>query len=88
MEQKEQEIMDKLVKNAEKIDIPEVRWVQYKEDNVLLLSGKHLIIYNLKTSKKTNISIPQGSFYEFKFDENSLYLRSDTSIQKFDFLLK
>lgn len=72
----------------ERINSTGVKWVQSKGDNLLMLIEGVLVIYDLKTGATTEIKLPDGSYDEFKFDENSVYLKSSISIQKFDFLLK
>lgn len=70
-----------------KIEKSNLKWIQFKGDNALLLSNSGLIIYNYITRKEETIALPSGDFYEFNFDGNSIYFRSETSIQKFEFLL-
>ncbi len=70
-----------------KIEKPNLKWLQFKADNALLLSNTGLIIYNYITGKEETIALPKGEFHEFIFDGNSIYFRSDTTIQKFEFLL-
>lgn len=72
----------------ERVDLTGAKWVQSKDDNLLILNSDSITIYDLKTSKTSVVQLPSGSFHEFKFEENCVYLRSATSIQKFDFLLK
>jgi hypothetical protein len=72
----------------ERINIPNVKWIHYKEDNLLLLTDNSLTIYELNTQKSTEILLPEGQYQEFKFDEDAVFLRSEISIQKFEFLLK
>lgn len=70
-----------------KIEKENLKWVQFKDDNVLLLTTNDLVIFNYITSKEEVIALPDGDFYEFNFDGNSIYFRTETSIQKFEFLL-
>lgn len=70
-----------------KIDKKDVSWIQFKDDNVLMLSDSGFIIHNYITGKEVIIPLPKGDFYEFIFDGISVYFRSSTSIQKFEFLL-
>lgn len=70
-----------------KIAKKNLKWIQFKGDNALLLSDNGLIIYNYITGKEETIALPSGDFYEFSFDGNSIYFRSESLIQKFEFLL-
>lgn len=70
-----------------KIEKKDLKWVQFKNDNVLMLCDSGFIIYNYITTKEEKIALPTGDFYEFNFDGNSIYFRSESTIQKFEFLL-
>lgn len=71
-----------------KIDLKNVQWIQCKDDNVLVLVNDQLIIHNFVTMGQQSIPLPSADFYEFKFDGQAIYFRSNTKIQKFEFLLE
>jgi len=71
-----------------KIELKNVQWMQAKDDNLLILSNGALIIHNYITMKEQSINLPSVNFYEFKFDGQAIYFRSETKIQKFEFVLE
>lgn len=71
-----------------KIDVKNAQWIQCKDDNVLVLVGNQLLIHNFVTMGEQSIPLPSADYYEFKFDGQAIYFRSNTKIQKFEFLLE
>lgn len=69
------------------IEMDQLKWVQFKEDNVLMLVGGDLIIYNFMNEQQAKIALPSFDFSEFIFDGKAIFFRSPESIQKFEFLL-
>lgn len=69
------------------IEMDQLKWVQFKEDNVLMLVGGDLIIYNFNSQQQEKIGLPLSDFSEFIFDGKAIFFRSPESIQKFEFLL-
>lgn len=69
------------------IEMTDVNWIQFKEENILMLKKDELIIYNFRTISEEKIKLPSSDFTEFLFDGKAIYFRSETSIQEFEFLL-